>query len=94
MLALAANVGVAVIKLAAGLFPGSPAMLSEAAHSVADTMNEVFLLVSLRRSERPADPAHPFGYGKERFFYALIAAMGIFLSGPAHATSEDLAGEQ
>ena len=44
-------------------------------------MNEVFLLVSLRRSERPADRTHPFGYGKERFFYALIAAMGIFLSG-------------
>ena len=46
-------------------------------------MNEVFLLVSLRRSERPADHAHPFGYGKERFFYALLAAMGIFLSGAA-----------
>ena len=83
LLALAANVGVAVIKLAAGLLTGSPAVLSEAAHSVADTMNEVFLLVSLRRSERPADHAHPFGYGKERFFYALIAAMGIFLSGAA-----------
>jgi cation diffusion facilitator family transporter len=83
VLALAANVGVAVIKLAAGLLTGSPAVLSEAAHSVADTMNEVFLLVSLRRSERPAGHAHPFGYGKERFFYALIAAMGIFLSGAA-----------
>jgi cation diffusion facilitator family transporter len=65
VLALAANIGVAVIKLAAGLFTGSPAMLSEAAHSVADTMNEVFLLVSLRRSERPADRTHPFGYGKD-----------------------------
>ena len=83
VLALAANIGVAVIKLAAGLFTGSAAMLSEAAHSVADTMNEVFLLVSLRRSERPADRTHPFGYGKERFFYALLAAMGIFLSGAA-----------
>ena len=64
VLALAANVGVAVIKLAAGLLTGSAAVLSEAAHSVADTMNEVFLLVSLRRSERPADHTHPFGYGK------------------------------
>ena len=64
LLALAANVGVAVIKLAAGLLTGFPAVLSEAAHSVADTMNEVFLLVSLRRSERPADHAHPFGYGR------------------------------
>jgi cation diffusion facilitator family transporter len=67
VLTLAANVGVAVIKLAAGLLTGSAAMLSEAAHSVADTMNEIFLLVSLRRSERPADRTHPFGYGKERF---------------------------
>ena len=83
VLALAANIGVAVIKLAAGLFTGSAAMLSEAAHSVADTMNEVFLLVSLRRPERPADRTHPFGYGKDRFFYALLAAMGIFLSGTA-----------
>ena len=64
-------------------------MLSEAAHSVADTMNEVFLLVSLRRSERPADHAHPFGYGKERFFYALIAAMGIFLSGAAFSAYQE-----
>lgn len=83
VLALAANVGVAVIKLAAGLLTGSPAVLSEAAHSLADTMNEIFLLVSLHRSERTADRAHPFGYGKERFFYALIAAIGIFLSGAA-----------
>src|SRR5690348_15795722 len=79
LVALAANTGVAIAKLLAGLVTGSAAMLSEAAHSVADTVNEVFLLVSLRRSERPADRTHPFGYGKERFFYALIAAMGIFL---------------
>lgn len=59
VLALAANIGVAVIKLAAGRFTGSAAMLSEGAHSVADTMNEGFLLVSLRRSERPADRTHP-----------------------------------
>ncbi|WP_375488494.1 cation diffusion facilitator family transporter [uncultured Jatrophihabitans sp.] len=83
VVALAANIGVAVIKLAAGLVTGSAAVLSEAAHSVADTLNEVFLLVSLRRSERPADATHPFGYGKERFFYALMAAIGIFLSGAA-----------
>ncbi len=90
VLALAANVGVAVIKLAAGLLTGSAAVLSEAAHSVADTMNEVFLLVSLRRSERPADHTHPFGYRKERFFYALIAAMGIFLSGAAFSAYQGI----
>jgi cation diffusion facilitator family transporter len=83
LVALAANAGVAIAKLGAGLLTGSAAMLSEAAHSVADTTNEVFLLLSLRRSERPADRTHPFGYGKERFFYSLLAAIGIFLSGAA-----------
>jgi cation diffusion facilitator family transporter len=81
LLALAANVGVAAAKLAAGVLTGSAALLSEAAHSVADTLNEVFLLLSLRRAERPADRTHPFGYGKERFFWSLLAAIGIFISG-------------
>ncbi len=81
LVALAANVGVAVAKLVAGVATGSAALLSEAAHSVADTLNEVFLLLSLRKSERPADRTHPFGYGKERFFWSLLAAIGIFLSG-------------
>jgi cation diffusion facilitator family transporter len=81
LVALAANVGVAAAKIVAGALTGSAALLSEAAHSVADTFNEVFLLLSLRRSERPADRTHPFGYGKERFFWSLLAAIGIFLSG-------------
>jgi cation diffusion facilitator family transporter len=81
LVALAANVGVAAAKLVAGVATGSAALLSEAAHSVADTLNEVFLLLSLRKSERPADRTHPFGYGKERFFWSLLAAIGIFLSG-------------
>src|SRR4051812_40471658 len=56
-------------------------MLSEAAHSAADTMNQVFLLVSLRFSERTPDVEHPFGYGKERFFWSFMAAVVIFVSG-------------
>src|SRR5689334_24625282 len=56
-------------------------MLSEAAHSVADTMNQVFLLVSLRFAEREPDVEHPFGYGKERFFWSFMAAVMIFVSG-------------
>src|SRR4051794_19240092 len=56
-------------------------MLSEAAHSVADTMNQIFLLVSLRFSEREPDVEHPFGYGKERFFWSFMAAVTIFVSG-------------
>ncbi|MEU5832833.1 cation diffusion facilitator family transporter [Streptomyces diacarni] len=79
--ALGANLLIAVAKLAGGLVAGSPALLSEAAHSVADSLNEVFLLASLKRSRKPADTAHPFGYGKERFFWSLIAAVGIFVTG-------------
>ncbi len=81
LLALGANLAIAAAKAVGGLIAGSPALLSEAAHSVADSMNEVFLLASLRRSRREADPDHPFGYGKDRFFWSLLAAVGIFVTG-------------
>ncbi|MCQ4211791.1 cation diffusion facilitator family transporter [Streptomyces longispororuber] len=81
LVALAANLLIAVAKAVGGLFAGSPALLSEAAHSVADSLNEVFLLAALRRSRKPADRRHPFGYGKERFFWSLLAAVGIFVMG-------------
>ncbi|NUR03614.1 MAG: cation diffusion facilitator family transporter [Streptomyces sp.] len=81
LVALAANLLIAAAKCAAGLFAHSPALLSEAAHSVADSLNEVFLLTSLRRSHRAADTEHPFGYGKERYFWSLLAAVGIFVLG-------------
>ncbi|GHD25425.1 cation diffusion facilitator family transporter [Streptomyces galbus] len=81
LVALAANLVIAAAKAVGGLLAGSPALLSEAAHSVADSLNEVFLLAALRRSRRPADRRHPFGYGKERFFWSLLAAVGIFVMG-------------
>ncbi|MGW2517070.1 cation diffusion facilitator family transporter [Streptomyces sp. NPDC001617] len=81
LVALVANLVIAAAKAVGGLVAGSPALLSEAAHSVADSMNEVFLLAALRRSRRPADQRHPFGYGKERFFWSLLAAVGIFVMG-------------
>jgi cation diffusion facilitator family transporter len=81
LVALAMNAVIAVAKLVAGAVSGSSAMLAEAAHSIADTVNELFLLTSLRRSARPADASHPFGYGAERFFWSLLAAIGIFVSG-------------
>ncbi|MFI9567255.1 cation diffusion facilitator family transporter [Streptomyces rishiriensis] len=81
LVALAANLIIAAAKAVGGLLAGSPALLSEAAHSVADSLNEVFLLAALRRSRRPADRRHPFGYGKERFFWSLLAAVGIFVMG-------------
>ncbi|MFI9103384.1 cation diffusion facilitator family transporter [Streptomyces fildesensis] len=81
IMALGANLVIAVAKAVGGLFAGSPALLSEAAHSVADSMNEVFLLASLKRSKRAPDNEHPFGYGKDRFFWSLLAAVGIFTMG-------------
>ena len=90
LLALLANAAVGVLKLAAGLLTGSAALLSEAAHSAGDTSTELLLLTALRRSERPADPTHPFGYGKERFFWSLLAAVAIFASGAAFSVYEGL----
>ena len=79
--ALGANAVIAVAKGAVGLLTGSVAMLAEAAHSVADTTNQVFLLLSINLSDNPADEEHPFGYGKERFFWAFLAAVFIFVAG-------------
>jgi cation diffusion facilitator family transporter len=81
LLALGANLGIAVLKAAAGLLTGSAALLSESAHSVGDTVTEALLLTALHRSAKPANRRHPFGYGKERYFWSLLAAVGIFVSG-------------
>ena len=92
IVALAANVAIAVAKIAAGLIGGSSAMLAEGAHSVADTTNQVFLLTSLRLSRKAPDDTHPFGYGKERFFWSLLAAIGIFVSGAVFSIFEGVHG--
>jgi cation diffusion facilitator family transporter len=90
LLALAANAAVGLAKLIAGLITGSSALLSEAAHSVGDTSTEILLLTALRRSTRSADRVHPFGYGKERYFWSLLAAVGIFASGATFSIYEGL----
>jgi cation diffusion facilitator family transporter len=90
LIAGAANIIVGVIKLVAGVLVGSSAMLAEAAHSAADTLNQGFLLASLRRGERPADSRHPFGYGQERYFWSLLAAFGIFIAGAGFSVFEGL----
>jgi cation diffusion facilitator family transporter len=92
VLAFAVNLAVAVAKTAAGLLTLSSAMLAEAAHSWADTTNQVFLLFALTRSRRPADTTHPFGYGKERFFWSLLAAVGIFVTGALFSVYQGLQG--
>ena len=78
LVAFAANVLVAAAKLAAGLITGSAALLAEAAHSVADSNNEVLLAVSFHRARRPPDAEHPFGYGGLRFLWAFLAAITSF----------------
>jgi cation diffusion facilitator family transporter len=90
LVALGANLGVALLKLIAGLLSGSGALLSEAAHSVGDTSTQLLLLTAVRRSERPADRKHPFGYGKERYFWSLLAAVGILVSGAAFSCYEGI----
>jgi cation diffusion facilitator family transporter len=81
IVAAAANLGIALAKAVAGVISGSSAMLSEAAHSVADTVTELLLLTALKRSERPADEDHPLGYGPERYIWALLAAVATFVGG-------------
>jgi len=81
VVALAANLGIALAKLAAAIVTGSSAMLAESFHAMADTGNEVLLLVAQRQSERPADDAHPLGHGRAAYFWALIAALGVFVTG-------------
>lgn len=81
LVAGAANLGIALAKLLAGLLSGSSAMLSEAAHSFGDTVNEVLLVVAARRGALPADDRHPFGYGQEAFFWAFLAALFTFAVG-------------
>jgi cation diffusion facilitator family transporter len=81
LVAGAANLLIALAKLVAGVLAGSSAMLAEAAHSIADTMNQGFLLVSMRAGAKPADAEHPFGHGQERYFWSLLAAVGILVAG-------------
>jgi cation diffusion facilitator family transporter len=88
LVALAANLLIAIAKLVGGVLSGSSSMLAEAAHSVADTLNQVFLLTSLKVAARPADADHPFGYGKARFFWSLLAAVGIFVAGAVFSIYE------
>lgn len=88
--ALFANAVIAILKLVAAGITGSSGMMAEALHSIADTTNQVFLLLGLRFYKRPASEKHPFGYGKERFFWSFIAAIFIFGVGATYAIYEGI----
>src|SRR3954449_9660562 len=85
LIALGANALIAVAKLGGGLLSGSAAMFAEAAHSLADTTNQAFLLVSIQLGKREPTPERPFGFGQERYLWTFMAAMGMFLAGAIFA---------
>jgi cation diffusion facilitator family transporter len=88
--ALVANALIAVFKFAAAVITGSSGMMAEALHSFADTANQIFLLLGFRFYRRPASEKHPFGHGKERFFWSFIAAVFIFGVGATYAIYEGI----
>jgi cation diffusion facilitator family transporter len=90
LVALGAGLGVALAKLGAAVFTGSAALAAEAAHSLADSGNDLSLLVAQRRSSRPADDQHPLGYGREAYFWALIAALGVFVTATVFSLREGI----
>jgi len=88
--ALLANLGIAVTKFIAWFFSGSSSMLAEGVHSLADSGNQVLLLIGGRRSKRGADEAHPFGYGRERFVYAFVVSIILFSVGGVFSLYEGI----
>jgi cation diffusion facilitator family transporter len=86
--ALAANLGIAIVKFIAFLVSGSTSMLAESVHSVADTGNQVLLLIGRGRSDRPASEEHPFGFGRERYFYGFVVAVMLFTVGAVFSVYE------
>lgn len=86
--AMAANFLIACGKFVAGALTGSAAMFAEAGHSVADTVNQVFLLLGINLSRTKPDESHPLGYGKEAFFWSFLAAIFIFVAGAAFSFYE------
>jgi cation diffusion facilitator family transporter len=90
LVALGAGLGVTLAKVGAAVFTGSTALAAEAAHSLADNASDLSLFVAQRRSNRPPDDQHPLGYGREAYFWALIAALGAFVAGAAFSLRDGI----
>ena len=88
--ALGANGGIALAKLTAALLTGSGAMLAEAIHSVADCTNQVFLLIGIKEAKKPIDAAHPMGYGRVVYFWAMMVALLLFFVGGLFSVMEGI----
>jgi cation diffusion facilitator family transporter len=88
--ALSANAGIAVAKFVGFAITGSSSMLAEGVHSIADTANQGLLLLGRKRASRAATPAHPFGYGRDRFFYSFVVALLLFTLGSVFALYEGI----
>ncbi len=90
LVALLANLGIAVAKLIGAFFTRSASLLAEGIHSLADCTNQVFLLIGARQSQKPADDLHPLGYGRESFFWSFMVALMLFSMGGLFAIYEGI----
>ncbi|GAA4677720.1 cation diffusion facilitator family transporter [Frondihabitans cladoniiphilus] len=88
--ALAANLGIALVKIIAWAFSGSASMLAEGVHSIADSANQLLLLLGGRQSKKAADEEHPFGYGRERYVYAFVVSIILFSIGGVFSLYEGI----
>ena len=88
IIALLANLGIAITKFAGAFFTGSASLLAEAIHSLADCANQIFLLIGAKKSQKPPDEKHPLGYGRESFFWSFMVAILLFTMGGLFAIYE------